>query len=276
VPFLVPLLFTGALAGALVYAAARSARAAGFTQIDTRRVRLDGPEWTPPDWEEWIAVRVADARRVSSLDPGAIDALVEELAAMPNVLEVGEAEVVWPDGLSVELTLRRPVACVRSRGAFLTVAEDGVVLPGYWSAPPDTERGFLSVIGPNDGAFDGLVPGDRLVEERHLDALSVAVSALEHLPRESSLALGPLLIDASRAADASVGEPGTRLFLEQKRIALYGRPPRAGLPGELPETEKWAHLERAAGYLDADPPLDWDLIDLRWDRARLRPRGSDE
>lgn len=262
--------------GWIVHRLARSTAAAGFTAIDTRRVRLEGPEWMPPGWEEWSGVRIAERGAISALDHEAIRELVRDLEAMPHVLEVGEAKVVWPDGLSIELTLRRPVACVRAGGEFLCVAADGVVLPGYWASPPDTGQGFLPVIGPNDGALDLLCPGDVLPEERHLDALSVAISLFEHLERSELLELGPVLIDATRASVANVGEPGTRLYLEERRLALFGRPPRAGAPGELPEEIKWGHLSRALALLRAHPPTDWDLIDLRWDRARIRPRSRPE
>lgn len=270
------MLLGAAALGWLVNHLARSAAAAGFTTIDTRRVRLDGPVWTPPDWEEWMGARIAERGPLSSLDSQGIQQLVAELEAMPSVLSVRQSKVLWPDGLAIEVALRRPIACVRTGAEFLGVAADGVLLPGYWSAPPNTGDGFLPVIGPNDGALDGLVAGDRLTEEKHLDALSVALSLRQHLAPEMQRELGPVLIDATHAAAAAVEEPGTRLYLEERRLVLYGRPPRAAMPGELPEKQKWAHLAHALELLQEDPPLDWDLVDLRWDRARIRPRGESD
>lgn len=276
VPTLLVLLLCLLALGWLVERLTRSTAAAGFTAIDTRRVSLEGPSWVPPAWEDWMGVRIAERRALSSLDPAGVRELVERVAAMPQVLAVRESRVDWPDGLTLELELRRPVACIRSGGEFLGVAADGIVLPGYWKSPPDTGAGHLPVIGPNDGSFDRVVPGDALAEERHLDALSVALSLWAHLPSTDRAELGPVLIDASRASSASVNEPGTRLYLEHRRLALFGRPPRAGMPGELPERAKWLGLSRALAAARATPPLDWDLVDLRWDRARIRPRGEEE
>ena len=116
--------------------------------------------------------------------------------------------------------------------------------------------------------------GDRavLTEERHLDALSVAVSLVAHLTREESRFLGPVLIDAELARASSVDEPGTRLLLEDRRLVFFGRAPREERPGELPEAHKWAHLRRAIGALGEG--ADWDLLDVRWDRGRIRYRDS--
>ena len=94
----------------------------------------------------------------------------------------------------------------------------------------------------------------------------------EHLSPGDLDALGPILIDSDRAHLASVEEPGTRLLLEDRRSVLFGRTPRAGAAGELPEETKWGHLIRALGYLSQEDPIDWDMVDVRWDVPSLRRR----
>jgi len=251
-----------------------SSRAAGFTTIDPLRVAIDAPgrEEVPTVWREHLAARLAALGRLDGSDEGVVDRVRAELEGLPFVIEVGPGRVVWPDGLTVEVRLREAVACVRCGEVFLTVAGDGMVLPGYWSTPCDLGLGLLPVIGPNDGAFDHFAPGDVLTEARHLDALSVAISMREHLTPPELERLGPVVIDAGRASAAGVGEAGTRLELVDRRLVLFGRPPRARAAGELPQEEKWGNLMRAIGYLSAEPPQDWSLLDVRWDVPAVRFR----
>lgn len=258
---------------------ARAAEA-GFARVDPRRVALEhpaGPEGLPSAWSELVAARLARHGARPADDERLLDDVRAELEALPFVREVGEARVLWPDGLSVEVRLREPVACVCAGEDYLPVSSDAVVLPGRYPAPPDLGRGLLPVIGPVDGALRQARPGDHLLQERHLDALSVAVSLREHLSRGTLERLGPVVIDAERARSAAVDEPGTVLLLEEHRIVLFGRTPRQDAPGELAEEVKWGHLVRALDRLE-DPgdeggeAADWDLLDLRWDDPTLRPR----
>jgi len=254
-----------------------SSEAAGFTRLDPRRVAIELPAGTaglPAEWNRIVALRLSRLGELSTLDEELAASVVAELETLPFVREVGEARVVWPDGLDVDIRLREPVACVCLGEDYLPVASDGVVLPGYRDRPPDLGRGRLPVIGPLDAATLDLRPGDRLQEERHLDALSVAVSMRRHLSRPELGLLGPVVIDAEEAWRAAVDEPGTRLRLEEGRTVYFGRPPRHGAPGELPAKRKWANLMSAVAGLEEGGPgwTDWDLLDLRWDTPTLRPR----
>ncbi len=247
----------------------------GFHRVDVSRVALEtapGQVGLPAEWSASLAAQLAQLGQLSTLDDGLVERIRAEIAEMPFVLEVGEARVLWPDGVTLDVRLREPVACVLSGIDYLSVARDGTLLPGYWTMPPDFGLGLLPVIGPNDGTFDLAVPGDVLQEERHLDALSVAVSMREHLTRDEIARVGRLLIDASEAPLANVQEPGTRLKLEERRRVLWGRVPRSMAPGELPERQKWNHVMTAIGYLEGTEPTDWAFVDVRWDTATLQPR----
>ena len=257
------------------------AAAAGFGTIDPTRVSLDlpaGTEGLPPSWREVIAARLARHGPRSAGDEDLLEEVRAELAALPFVREVGEARVLWPDGLEVAVRVREPVACVCAGEDYLPVSRDAVVLPGRYPGPPDLGRGLLPVLGPVDGSLRQVRPGDTLLLEHHLDALSVAVSLREHLSLERLAVLGPVVIDAEQARRTAVDEPGTRLLLEEHRVVLYGRTPRQDAPGELPEAVKWTHLARALDLLvtvegvdSGAAPDDWDLLDLRWDEPTLRP-----
>jgi len=255
----------------------RSARASGVAVIDARRFRLqtDTP-WTSPTWDERLGQVLGRLGAVSALDRPAIRELSSAVDALSFVAEVGEPEVLWPDGLTLPLRLHVPVACVKARDSvFLPVAEDGTVLDGSSAYPHEAYGAWLPVIGPNDGALAGARPGEVLVEPRHLDALAVAVSMWNHLGVADLVEMGRILIDASheRAPDGLPG--GVRLDLERKRRILFGRPPGTGHPGELPEPLKWAHV--AEGLRRWRAREDWALLDVRWDQAVVvcEPTGAD-
>lgn len=253
-----------------------STRAAGFTELDPSRVAFELPAGTdglPDTWPKIVAHRLARLGELSTLEEDTVERVLTEIESMPFVREVGEARVAWPDGLNVEVRMREPVACLCVGEDYLPVSSDGVVLPGYSQAPPDFGRGRLPVIGPVDRTFLSARPGDVLEEVRHWDALSVAVSMREHLSPGDLELLGPVVIDAQEAQNAAVDEPGTRLRLEEGRLVFYGRPPRANAPGELPEAWKWEHVMEAIATLhEAEGEFDWDLVDVRWEKATLRPR----
>ncbi len=248
------------------------AEASGFTSINSARVSIDGEQWVPPGWSNWLARRLATHGPILADDSAAVEALVREIESSPLVAHVNSARVLWPDGLELDVELREPVACLRIGDGYLQVAGDGVLLPGYSAIVPTKELSNLPVIGPNDRSFEELIAGDRLSEDRHLDALAIAVSMEENLSLRERLRLGTVLIDATEAAHTSVKNKGARLYLEQKRLVLFGRSPRNESPGGLSAHDKWRHVAAALELLAAEQPEDWNLLDVRWDRAQLRPR----
>jgi hypothetical protein len=250
-------------------------RASGFTTLDTRRSRLEADSgFVDARWDRWAAARLGALPEISALDDEGVERVAAAVAALPIVAEIGVPRIDWPDGLEVPVRLRQPVACVRSREEYLSVSAEGVVLPGAWPAPPWIGRGFLPVIGPNDHSFDRVQPGQVLREARHLDALSVAVSMRRALNQKDFEAMGPPLIDATRARQASVTEPGVVLELEHRREVYFGRPPWTDEPGELPCALKWDALARALRSLSGAEPRDWSLLDVRWDVPAIQARAA--
>lgn len=266
------------LAGCIVWLAevlTGEVAACGLTMVDTRRARLaPSAGFADARWEDGLRARLARVSQLSALDREGIESVSREIANLPFVAEVGEPRVLWPDGFELPVRLREPAACVRAGGVYLAVSQDGVLLPGSWSVPPRVDGRVLPVIGPNDGSFDALPPGSRLAERRHRDALAVAISMRAALSAEDFDTLGPPLVDASHALEASVTEPGIVLRLEGRRLVLFGRSPESGEPGELPSALKWASLVRAIEDLrSGDPALDWSVVDVRWDRPSIERRA---
>lgn len=259
---------------ALVHAGAGSrSEASGDAWVDPARLSFSSlPGWADPRWIDTLEDLAAQTEPFIVGDGQALQAFGERLLELPFIERLGELGADRRRGLFVELSLCRPEACIPVGEGFLLVSRDGVVLPGRWEDPPRSGSGFLPVIGPvRDAELFALArPGDWLVDPSHLDAIDVAISLREHLDETALGRLGRCLIDASRAPQASVEEPGIRLLLEDKRLCLFGRSPATEEPGELSVAAKWNALACALALFEATPPRDWDLVDCRWDRPDLR------
>jgi hypothetical protein len=255
----------------------RRAAERGFGWIDPATLDVAGlPGWVDPRWRLELEELLFALAPVRSDDEAGLAAIAGAIAELSFVARVGRPEVVWPHGLRLAIELREPVACVPTGRRYRMVASDGTLLSGLWPTPPCLGGSCLPVIGPREdegGLFDLARAGDWLAEPEHTDALDVALSLLRTLePRERTW-LGPVVIDASRARRASVAEPGVRLELVGERVALFGRTPSSGEPGELEAETKWRSLVRALALADSPhPAAEWTLVDLRWDRPELALR----
>jgi hypothetical protein len=277
-----PLLFV-ALGLAAVYMAQhldRRAAAEGFALIETNRISLDlegaaegWATWLDPRWSEMLEARLAALDDFRADDPDGVAAVVAAMNEFSFIEELGTPRVIWPDGLEISLRLRRPVACIAFEGRFYPVAIDwqqgagprGVILPGGGATPPAFRGAFLPVIGGIKGSLASVWLEDPVV----LGALSIADSMWVELDLTSAEKLGRIVIDATKDAEATVEEPGTRLFLEAGREVLFGRSPYREAAGELDTASKWANLARALAEL---PGHDWDELDLRWDTPKIHYR----
>jgi len=246
----------------------------GFGRVEASQVRadLDQP-WADPRWSLELRQVIADGGPIDPEDGAALEALKLKLEALSFVRDATLPRVLWPDGLELNVRLRRPVACVAWGDAFLLVDEQGVLLSGAWDVPPSLDGMFLPVLGERDGALDVLRPGDALVERRHLDALSIARSLWEHVDPSWGPWIGRLQIVADDVDLASVEVPGAVLRLEGGREAWFGRSPNKASAGELPVPQRWSNLvqvlERTADPADG---VDWAVADLRFDRPALSAR----
>jgi hypothetical protein len=248
-----------------------------FAVIDTARSCVEfGSEGYDPEWEHLLAEEVAHLGPLNIEVHEDIAALVRAVGDLPFVEEVGEAQAIWPDGLSLDVRFSDPVACVALGPHYFAVSSSGLVLPGLWNAPPARGSAYLPVLAPALSAGE-LLPGDAL-SGAHLDALSVVLSMREHLSEIDHKRLGRVVVDAERSPLSSPAEPGTRLLLEGRRLVLFGRAPHVDEPGELPAERKWQSLSKALALLEQglQGAVDWDLVDLRWDQPEMRNRAPIE
>ena len=241
----------------------------GRFEIELDRVLIESPSeraYIPGAWNDYVAARLSRMERVFSDDPEAAARIVTELESLPMFRSVESARVLAPDGLEVEVRLRRIVACVKTGEGFLPVSEDGVILPGFSVSPMSDGVDAAPLIAWDESLKD-LSVGDELSLEQHFDALSVALSMQRHLSSpEVRVLLGAIRIDASGAALASVTHPGVVVYLPEHRAALFGRPPLHAYSGEMPDKLKWAHLSK---YLlePSSGEGEWEILDIRWDDA---------
>src|SRR5688500_14059917 len=107
--------------------------AGDFATVRTDQATLRaGPGWVDLRWSEEAAELVAELEPIRADERAEIEALVERLRELSFVASVGEAQVIWPDGIQIELELREPVACVHVGRHYLALAADGTLLSGRW------------------------------------------------------------------------------------------------------------------------------------------------
>lgn len=286
-----PLLLIG-LAVLAVFAGKRlgaDSLALGFTRIETNRFLLEygevlhteagdvATEWLDPRWEQLLASRMSAVGDFEADDVAGVEAVMAGLRELSFIEELGEPRVIWPDGLEVPLRIRRPIACIAWRDSYFCVAVDwstgtprGVILEGPWPTPPSIGARYLPVIDRLDD-----VPASVWLEGRaQLDALAIADSMWQHLGDEDYARLGRIVIDARRARMASVEESGARIELEGYRVVIFGRSPAEDAPGELPVAQKWKSIQ--IGLADLAGGMDWESLDVRWDRPERVLRRSEE
>ena len=278
VPAWVPLGMLFAVLILAVRSLERDARERGVAQIDTLRYRLQqGSRWLSPAWREALEDVLVESRGLVVDDPIAIDSFIARIGALPFVADVGEPEVIWPDGLSLPVRLHEPVACIATvDGDFLPVAVDGTILGGYAFAPHEAYGGWLPVLGPHGLVERTLRPGDMVHHPALRSSLNVAESMWRFLEVDDLRRLGRVLVDASadeapvfdrapKTATPHALPGGVVLALEDGRRVIFGRPPEPVLPGELSIGRKWRHVAEA--LKDRDRGEDWRLVDVRFDEA---------
>ncbi len=279
----------GASARWLYLSMETAAQAGPPARVDSAYSRVDvGPGWFDPRWRQEIGAVLGRLGAIDPQDSTAVEGAARRLAQLSFVQSVAFPQVLWPDQLRLEFTWAEPVACIHAGSEFLSVTAAGRVLSGRWRMPPGRGSGFLPVVltgPPPKGertphevrSVRAIEVGATVLEPSALDGLAVAQSMWRHLGAGEVSRLGRIVIDARRARQVSLEEPGTILWLENARRIDFGRSPNLDAPGELPAAQKWALVARALELLDSSSKAqvaatDWSVLDVRWDQGALELR----
>jgi hypothetical protein len=197
------------------------------------------------------------------------------------VAAVEEGELLWPAGLTLRVRLIEPIACVRVGQEFLPVGEFSirespeaespitervVLLPGWSDVPHKVGLDFLPVLQPTpfEWEVNSPKPGELIDYSLLLSALSMVRSFREHLTEEERSLFGRVVFDVSAGTAPDGLEGGAVLYLEGKRVIVFGDASAERGPGELPDSIKWGHA--LEGVLRTAEGVHWSLLDVRFDR----------
>lgn len=287
VPLWMPIALMVLLVGFGAILLERSATRRGVARVDLTRYRLHhGDRWFSPDWRDELEKLLLRSESLLATDLDAREALKAEVLDLPFVSAVEEGELLWPAGLTLRVRLIEPIACVRVGQEFLPVGEFSVrespitepeaespitkrvvLLPGWSDVPHKAGLDFLPVLQPTpfEWEVNSPKPGELIDYYKLLSALSMVRSFREHLTEEERSLFGRVVFDVSAETAPDGLEGGAVLYLEGKRVIVFGDASGERGAGELPESIKWGHA--LEGVLRTAEGGIWRLLDVRFDRA---------
>jgi hypothetical protein len=282
VPLWMPIALVVLLVGFGAILLERSATRRGVALVDLTRYRLHhGDRWFSPDWRDELEDLLLRGGSLLATDLDAREALKAEVLDLPFVAAVEEGELLWPAGLTLRVRLIEPIACVRVGQEFLPVGEFSirespeaespitervVLLPGWSDVPHKVGLDFLPVLQPTpfEWEVNSPKPGELIDYSLLLSALSMVRSFREHLTEEERSLFGRVVFDVSAGTAPDGLEGGAVLYLEGKRVIVFGDASAERGPGELPDSIKWGHA--LEGVLRTAEGVHWSLLDVRFDR----------
>lgn len=222
-----------------------------------------------------------DGRRVLStrhsiLDPRLPEIVTANVERHPWVRKVTDVHRRFPDGLTVDVELRRPVAVFTVSTERLAVDAEGVVVERDtrlcppripWIRTPGAEPSRVPITGR---PFKSASP----VREA-IDVLADLEAVGDHAALES-LKITEVLI-GERGRDRQPGDPDVRLVLDSGVQVLWGRSPRSTLA--VMENDAKTKLDLLERVIRTYPGLlNVATVDLRFGRpevtTRTPPRSS--
>ena len=165
------------------------------------------PPWVGPGLEQSITGPLPPLGKMSLFDPRLVDTVVAYYERHPWVARVRRVEKKFPNGLTVELDLRRPVAAVYRQGGYFLVDREGVRLPGDFDRVPQLPFFVAPVVGVSS---DPPLAGRRWEDPALQAAVRVADALVqEGVPRQLAV----------RAID--VTNVGGRVNRRQSEIVVW-------------------------------------------------------
>lgn len=206
----------------------------------------------------------------SILDPRLPAIVTANLERNPWVRCVKEVDRRFPNGLRIDVEMRRPLAVYHVSTERLAVDADGVVIESFTQlAPPRLPwikvPGRVPALVPRTG---GAFASNSAVREA-VDVLAEFARVGDH-PAVESLRIDEVLVGV-KGRDREPGDPDVRLVLDSGVQIHWGRSPRSTLA--VMENDARTKLDLLARVLRTYPGLlNVAAVDLRFGRPEVTPR----
>lgn len=209
------------------------------------------PHWVPHDLAEQAARRAGLPEELSLLDPDLARRVATAFEQHPWVKGKVRVSTSVPARMRVELEYREPVAMVRvaqaGKNGLFPIDADGTLLPSADFAPAEIAKYPLieSVSTPPSNA-EGTVWKNAAV-------FGAARLARELKPYWEQFGFQSIVVPANSNRKPTWDDLGLQLSTRGGSRVIWGRPPGAKHPGELPTDKK---IERIKYYLSHHGPFD--------------------
>lgn len=238
------------------------------------------PHWVPHDLAEQIARRAGLPDELSLLDSDVVRRVATAFEQHPWVKGQVKVSTSVPARMHVELEYREPVAMVRvtqtGKSGLFPIDADGTLLPSEDFAPAEIAKyPVIENVSVPPSSAAGTVWKD-------VGVLGAARLAVELKPFWEQFGFESIHAPASSDRKLAWDDLSLQLSTRGGSRVIWGRPPGAKHPGELPADKK---IERIKFYLRHHGPFDssthgpFEYDITRWTDISRKPiadRGSSQ
>lgn len=236
------------------------------------------PHWVPHDLAEQATRRAGLPAELSLLDPEVTRRVAAAFEQHPWVKGKVRVTTSVPARMNVSLEYREPVAMVRvtqgGKSGLFPIDADGTLLPSADFAPAEIAKyPVIENISKPPASAEGAVWKDAGV-------FGAARLAAELKPHWESFGFQSILVPVNSDRQLSWDDLSFQFGTRGGSRVIWGRPPGAKHPGELPADKK---IERIKFYLRHHGPFDsathgpFEYDITRWTDISRKPiadRGS--
>lgn len=247
-------------------------------RLATARIEITPPppHWVPHDFAEQAARRAGMPDELSVLDKEVARRVATAFESHPWVKgDVRVTTSVAPARIRVSLDYREPVAMVRiaegNRTGMFPIDRDGTLLPSADFAPATIVKyPVIENITTPPADSEGAVWKDAAV-------FAAARLAVELKPHWESFGFQSIVLPARADRKLAWDDLSLQLRTRGGSRVIWGRPPGAKHPGELPADKK---IERIKFYLRHHGPFDsathgpFEYDITRWTDISRKPIAS--
>lgn len=236
------------------------------------------PHWVPHDLAEQATRRAGLPEELSLLDPDVTRRVAAAFEQHPWVKGEVRVSTSVPARMRVSLEYREPVAMVRvaqaGKGGLFPIDADGTLLPSADFAPAEIAKyPVIENVSAPPSSPAGSVWKD-------VGVFGAARLALELKPHWEQFGFQSILVPSNADRKLAWDDLHLQLGTRGGSRVIWGRPPGAKHPGELPSDKK---IERIKFYLRHHGPFDsathgpFEYDITRWTDISRKPiadRGS--